>query len=87
MTAAFLEVASPATLAWLIVDVDALSKGAELSHLNLRRQAHHALIGIVGSEHAERLINAATERMAVELDEDPVVARWKRANPGRQLPE
>jgi len=56
-TAAFLEVASPATLASLIFDAEAMSKGAELSHLNLRRQARAALVVIVGAAQAERPVN------------------------------
>ena len=77
-----LAVMSPATLASLILDVQAKSMGAEQAELDLERRSVAPLVAIVGVPEAESLIEAAAIATADRDRRQEATELERRRTPG-----
>ena len=77
-----LAVMSPATLASLILDVQAKSMGAEQAELDLERRSVAPLVAIVGVPEAEYLIEAAAIATADRDRRQEATELERRRTPG-----
>jgi hypothetical protein len=74
MIDALFDVASPATLASLIADIQCLGTGASLAQLNWERRAMTVLRDNVGNEMADTMVQDAVSAAYTESVEPDAVA-------------